>query len=174
MALTIHDAFVPGCIQMLTSVSGMIVKAQDHCIASDTSFESLARARLAPDMWPCSRQIQQVAHHSLGAVDGVRRGVFRPALDEPPEDCASLKAMVADALTQLESLDPAELDGLADNDMRFEFGTTRLDFTVTNFLLSFSIPNIYFHAATAYDILRNCGVNLGKIDFLGRPRIKQP
>lgn len=174
MALTIHEAFVPGCMQMLASVSGVIDKAQEHCTANDTSFESLARAALAPDMWPFSRQVQQVAHHSLGAINGVRSGVFRPALDVPPEDFASLKAMVADALAQLESLDPAELDGLADNDMRFEFGTRRLDFTVTNFLLSFSTPNVYFHAATAYDILRNCGVHLGKADFLGRPRIKHP
>ena len=75
-------------------------------------------------------------------------------------------------MAELRLIDPAELDGLVGRDMRFEFGTRRMDFTAEDFLLSFSLPNFYFHATTAYDVLRNQGLPLGKMDFIGAVRLK--
>jgi len=72
----------------------------------------------------------------------------------------------------LEQVDPAEINGFLGRDMRFEFGERRLDFTAENFLLSFSQPHFFFHATTAYDILRNNGLTIGKRDFMGKTRVK--
>ncbi|MDE2052181.1 MAG: DUF1993 family protein, partial [Gammaproteobacteria bacterium] len=79
---------------------------------------------------------------------------------------------VAATLSALEAIEPAEIESFVGRDMRFEAGNHRLEFTAEDFLLSFALPNFYFHAATAYDILRWKGVPLGKRDFMGRLRLK--
>lgn len=79
---------------------------------------------------------------------------------------------IAEAIALLDTVKPAELDSMTDYDMRFEFDQMVLDFTVEGFLLTFSLPNFYFHATTAYNILRHQGPPLGKRDYLGRPHRK--
>jgi hypothetical protein len=102
----------------------------------------------------------------------VRKGVFSPDTTPPPDTFAALKTRIVETLATLEAIEPAEVDTYVGRDMRFVFGDRRLDFTAEDFLLSFSQPNFYFHAATTYDILRWKGVDLGKRDFIGRPRVK--
>ena len=77
------------------------------------------------------------------------------------------------AVASLEAIDRETFDALAEKDTQFAFGETRMPFTGANFLLSFAQPNFYFHATTAYAILRAQGVKLGKRDFMGMPRIKR-
>jgi len=89
-----------------------------------------------------------------------------------PETFEGLKARIDGALTGLAALDPAKVDGLVGRDVRFSFRDNHMDFTAENFLLSFSQPNFYFHATTAYDILRWKGLPIGKRDFSGKPRLK--
>src|SRR5207248_906668 len=114
----------------------------------------------------------ECAHHSARAIEGVRAGVFRPEIDPAPTDFASLHQEIAEAIGTLEAVDPAEIDAMIGRDMRFEFGTRRMDFTVEDFLLTFSLPNFYFHSASAYGILRNLGLPVGKLDYLGKLRLK--
>jgi hypothetical protein len=109
---------------------------------------------------------------SIYSIEGVRKGVFSPDLSPWQDSFAGLKDQVSQALTTLAQIDPAEIDGFLGKDMRFEFGERRLDFTAENFLLSFSQPNFFFHATTAYDILRHKGLAIGKRDFIGKPRVK--
>ncbi|MGO9946372.1 MAG: DUF1993 family protein [Steroidobacteraceae bacterium] len=90
----------------------------------------------------------------------------------PPQEFAALKARIVETLAALEAVDAAEIDSFVGRDMRFAFGDRHIDFTAENFLLSFSQPNFYFHATTAYDILRAKGVQIGKRDFLGKTRKK--
>jgi hypothetical protein len=132
----------------------------------------LIQARLAADMLPLAYQVKSTAVHSLGAIEGVRKGVFSPDMAPPPETFAALKTRIADTLAALRAIDAAEIDGFVGRDMRFAFGERTMDFTAENFLLSFSQPNFYFHATTAYDILRWKGLQIGKRDFMGRPRLK--
>ncbi|MGH8261001.1 MAG: DUF1993 family protein, partial [Steroidobacteraceae bacterium] len=108
----------------------------------------------------------------LGAIEGVRRGIFSPDMTPPPDSFAALNARVAETLAALEAIKPAEVDGFSGRDMCFAFGERRVNFTAENFLLSFSLPQFYFHASTAYDILRWKGVQIGKRDFLGQLRSK--
>jgi hypothetical protein len=117
--------------------------------------------------------VKAVAEHSQGAIEGVRAGVYSPSLDPWPESLAGLKAKLGAAEAFLAGLDPAEVEGFVGRDMRFEFRERRMDFDAEHFLLSFAQPNFYFHATTAYDILRARGFGIGKGDFIGIPRIRR-
>jgi hypothetical protein len=97
--------------------------------------------------------------------------VFSPDLTTPPDSFDGLRSALAKARTELEALSEDEMEGFIGQPMRFEMRDFRLPFTAENFLLSFSQPNYYFHAATAYDILRMKGVPLGKRDFMGALRL---
>lgn len=158
--------------QILPRIGQLIVKAEDHCTATALEPADITDARLAPDMWPFAKQIFECGHHSARAIEGVRKGVFNPEIEPAPADFASLHQQIADAIAVVESVEPGELDGISAQDMKFEFGTMSMPFTVEDFLLSFTLPNFYFHATTAYAILRNQGLPLGKVDYLGKLRIK--
>ena len=130
----------------------------------------LTTARLADDMWPFAKQVSEAAHHSSRALAGVRAGLFRPEIDRVPSDFAWLRSHIAEAVAALQDIDPGELDAIADRDMRFEFGSFQVGFTVSDFLLSLCLPNFHFHVTTAYAILRHGGVKIGKLDYPGKMR----
>ena len=123
-------------------------------------------------MLPLAFQIASVAHHSIGAIEGVKAGVSGPPGAMAATTYADLQKIIADAQTALRALTPDEVNGLAGKDVVFEMGAMKLPFTAEGYLLSFSLPNFYFHASTAYDILRANGVPLGKRYFLGAMKMK--
>ena len=124
-------------------------------------------------MRPFRFQMQQVAFHSAGAIEAMRGGVLTFASERPQHDYAGLQALVAKAAADLRAVDPAEVNGFEGKDVAFRVpGRDDRVFTAEGFLLSFSLPNFHFHAATAYDILRLKGVPVGKLDFMGALRLK--
>lgn len=171
MTISLHAATIPSYLQVLRSVSGLVGKARAFGEEHGVAEAELLDARLAPDMLPFAYQVKSTAVHSLGAIEGVHQGVFRPDRSPPPDSFAALEERIAQTLAALERVTPAELDGMVGREVIFELGESRLPFTVENFLLSFSQPNFYFHATTAYDILRWKGVPLGKRDYLGKMRL---
>lgn len=173
MAFSLYAATVPNYQQILGSLSGLIDKAQAFCSEKSIAPADIIEARLAPDMLPFAYQVKSAAVHSLGAIEGVRKGVFSPDTTTPPDTFAALTARIAATLAALEAIDPSEIEGFIGRDMRFQFGDRHVDFTAEDFLLSFSQPNFFFHATTAYDILRWKGVPIGKRDFIGRLRRKK-
>jgi uncharacterized protein len=173
MTLSLYAATVPAYRQILGAVSGLLRTAQAFCTERGIDPPELIQARLAADMQPFAYQVKSTAVHSLGAIEGVRKGVFSPDTTPPPETFAALEDRISATLSALEAIEPAEVESFIGRDMRFEFGTRRIEFTAEEFLLSFSQPNFYFHAATAYDILRFRGVPIGKRDFMGRLRLKR-
>jgi hypothetical protein len=173
MAFSLYAATVPTYLQILGSVAGLLGKAEAFCAEKAIAPEELIQARLAPDMLPLAYQVKSSAVHSLGAIEGVRRGVFSPDTTTPPQTFVALQARIAETLAALEAITASEVDGFMGRDMRFAFGERHIDFTAEDFLLSFSQSNFYFHAATTYDILRWKGVPLGKRDFMGRLRLKK-
>lgn len=172
MSISLYAATIPSYRQTLGAVSGLLRTAQAFCAEKRMEASELIQARLAPDMLPFAYQVKSTAVHSLGAIEGVRRGVFSPDRTPPPETFAALEARVADTLSALEAIQSSEIESFIGRDMRFESGNHRLEFTAEDFLLSFSLPNFYFHAATAYDILRWKGAPIGKRDFMGRLRLR--
>jgi uncharacterized protein len=169
---SLYAATVPSYQQILGAVSGLLDKAEMYCATESLAPSEIIQARLAQDMLPFAYQVKSTVVHSIGSIEGVRRGVFSPDMTPPPETFVALKARVDEALAALAAIRSAEVDGFIGKDMRFSFGERNIDFTAEDFLLSFSQPNFYFHATTAYDILRWKGVTIGKRDFMGKPRMK--
>jgi hypothetical protein len=170
MPLSLHAAFIPSALQILDSVLALVVKAEAHCKEQGLEPALLLDARLAADMKPFAYQISSCAWHSAQAIAGVRAGMFAPDFSPPPADFAGLRDCLARAREALVVVTEQEMEAVIGKPMRFEVGSYRLDFTAEDFLLSFSQPNFYFHAATAYDILRAQGLAIGKLDFLGQMR----
>src|SRR5258706_7548720 len=173
MTFSLYAATIPSYRQILGAVAGLLDKAESFCTEQGVAADDIVQARFAEDMLPFAYQVKSTAVHSLGAIEGVRKGVFSPDTTPPPEDFAALKTRIAETLAALEAIQAAEVDGFIGRDMRFAFGDRHIDFTAEDFLLSFSQPNFYFHAVTAYDILRWKGVPIGKRDFTGKTRRKK-
>jgi hypothetical protein len=172
MAISFYDASVANYVQIVGALTGVLEKGLKHCREADIDPETIVETRLFPDMLPFSFQIHSVAHHSLGAIAGIKKGKFGPPGPMGAHSYAEQQNVLADTLSALKKLTPADVDALESNEVIFEAGTLRMPFTATGFLLSFSLPNFFFHATTAYDILRSKGVPLGKRDFMGMPRMK--
>lgn len=176
MPVSLHAATVLSWHQTLGAVAGVIAKAEAFCKEKSLTPSELIQARLAPDMLPFAYQVKSTTVHSIGAIEAVRRGVFSPDMTPPPDTFAGLNARIAETQRALQAVTAAEVESFIGRDMRFEVrfegGERRIDFTAENFLLSFAMPNFYFHATTAYDILRAKGVQIGKRDFMGALRSK--
>lgn len=173
MPLSLHAAFVPSALQMLGATRRLVDKAEGWCGEQGCAEGELVGARLIDDMLAFDYQVKSVAVHTQGAAEGVRAGVFEPDNAPPPASFDALRARLDDATAALEALDETEMEGWIGRPMRFQMRERGMDFTAEDFLLSFSQPNFYFHAATAYDILRMKGVELGKRDYMGRLRIQR-
>lgn len=173
MTFSLYDAVVPSNLQILAAVDALLDKAAAFCLKQGIAEADLIDARLAPDMLPFGYQVKSCAIHSIGGIEGVRAGTFSPDRSAWPTTFAELHTVLQGAIASLNAIDRETFDALADSDTQFAFGETKMPFTGANFLLSFSQPNFYFHATTAYGILRAQGVELGKRDFLGMPRLKR-
>ena len=173
MAISLYDVTVASFLQVLGGVAGFLDKGLAHCQAKNISLPELLETRLYPDMLPFRFQLVAVAHHSANAIEGAKAGVFKPPTGPINQDYAGLKAVVADARARLEKLSRDDVDKLEGKDVVFQLGDFKIPFTAENFLMSFSMPNLHFHATTAYDILRMKGAPLGKRDYMGAMRVKR-
>jgi uncharacterized protein len=172
MTFSLYAATVPSYLQILGAVAGLLGKAEAFCTEKGIQPLDIIQARLAEDMHPFAYQVKSTAVHSLGAIEGVRKGVFSPDTTPLPNTFPALNARIAETITALEAIDAAEVDSFVGRDMRLSFGDRHIDFAAEDFLLSFSQPNFYFHATTTYSILRWKRVPIGKRDFMGRTRRK--
>src|ERR1700740_2307165 len=141
MAFSLYAATIPSYQQILGAVAALLGTAEAYCTEKGLPFEDIIQARLAADMLPFAYQVKSTAVHSLGAIEGVRKGIFSPDMTPPPGDFAALKTRIADTIASLEAIDADELDGFVGRDMRFAFRDRQIEFTAENFLLSFSQPN---------------------------------
>ena len=171
MAISLYDVSVANFIQTVGAVSAFLDKGLAWAKENGHDPEALVETQLAGDMLPFRFQIASVVHHSAGAIAGVKAGVFRPP-GAVEGDYAALQASVAAALADLKAQSRDEIDALEGKDVVFKLGERGLPFTAENFLMTFSLPNLHFHATTAYDILRQKGAPLGKRDYLGGMRLK--
>lgn len=173
MSFTLYTAVVPPFQKLLTNVRELLNKAEAHCTAQGIAPEEIIQASLAPDMLPFAYQVKSTTVHSIGAIEGVRNGLFSPDMTPPDDNFPALAKRVEGALAALAALKPDEINGLTGRPMRFEVRGHRADFSAEEFLLMFSVPNFYFHATTAYDILRMKGLAIGKIDYIGPISLKK-
>jgi uncharacterized protein len=171
MAISLYDISVDRYLQTLGAVSGVLKKGAEYAKEKNLSLAEIVQTRLRLDMKPFQFQVISVHHHSWGAIKGIREGVFSPPPSMPEIDYAGLQGLVDTATSELQAVSREEVNAMEGKAMKFKAGDFEIPFTAANFIMSFSLPNFYFHATTTYDILRMAGVPLGKIDFLGQMRI---
>ena len=171
MALSLYDLCVPQYLQILGATEGFLAKAKQHFVDNKQDPNDIVDAKLAPDMLPFRFQVVAVAHHSLGALQAIKSGQSGPPAPSTA-DYAGLQKLVADAKEAVQKTTPADVNACAGKDVTFQVRDTKIPFTAEGYIQSFSLPNFYFHATTAYDLLRSKGVPVGKRDFLGRMTLK--
>lgn len=171
MQLTFYDVSIPCYQQMLDSTASILEKGQQHAAANDMTLEEISNYRLHESMLPFSFQIISVWHHSLGAIKGMREGLFMPPPDKPGIDYAGLRGLIGEAQDAMAAETQDSMEALSGEHMLFRFGNNEVPFTTDNFLATFSKPNVYFHTTTAYAMLRQLGVPLGKLDYLGNMKV---
>lgn len=165
--MSFHDAVVPAYLQMLNSLTGLLSKAEAHCAAKKIDPSVLLGSRLFPDMLPLSKQIQLVSDF---AAKGCARLTHSdvPSMPDTETSFAELKQRLAITIDYVKSFKPEQFEGADTRDVTFPSGPNK---TTTlkgqQFLSAFSLPNFYFHCATAHGILRHNGVEIGKRDFMG-------
>ena len=150
----------PNCLGKPTHLS------EAHAGNRKIDPEVLLNYRLAPDMLPFVRQIQIAADLAKGAAARLA-GVEVPRHDDTEKTFADLKARLAKTVAFVQSFKPDDIDGSEDREIRLTLGEHTMNFKGQPYLVHFVMPNFYFHCTTAYDILRHCGVELGKRDFIG-------
>ena len=170
MPLTLYDAFVPSCRQILGGMHGILDKAETHCVEHGHDPSELIEARLSDTMWNLPWHVRAVWVHSAFVIGLLPSGEFSPDFTELPGDWNAMRATITRSLDELAQVPPEQLEECSDKTIGFVLGGKRLmEFTGQNFLLGFSQPNFYFHATTFYDLLRMKGVPLGKRDYMGNP-----
>jgi hypothetical protein len=165
--MSFYDATVPAFLQILTSLSGLLTKAEAHCAAKNIQPEVLLSARLYPDMLPLSKQIQLASDFATKGCARVTHSEV-PSTPDTEKTFEELKQRLAKTIAYVNGLKPAQFDGADSRDVKFPAGPDRtMTLKGQQFISHFAFPNFYFHAATAHGILRHNGVEIGKRDFLG-------
>ncbi len=167
VTFSLFDAFVTPIILRLDACLLQIAKAQVHCKAEATPEDDFLEVRFAPDMLPFSFQIKAMTMHSRWAVECLREGVFQSLKAPAPTTFAEAKDCLSATAAWMRQLERDDMDGLAEKPVRYQGARMHGDFDGAYFLMNFSVPNFYFHATTAYDLLRWKGVPIGKFDYLG-------
>lgn len=167
MALSIYDASIPWFLHALGNLGNVLDKAAAHCEQEKIDPAVLLGSRLYPDMFPLTRQVQIMADVCKGC--GARlTGQEPPRFADNETTIAQLKTRLRDTAQFLGSLERAGFEGAEGRPVELKFPNMTLTFSDGwKYLQGFVLPNVYFHSATAYGILRHNGVRLGKGDFLG-------
>lgn len=186
MATPLYDLSVPTFLQTLRAMDGIMHRAAQHCAATGGDPEDFVSARLYPDMAPFYFQIEALRNHAVWGLQAVRTGVFEVPPLAGAVPFADLQAMIRDGVAALEGLVPDEVNRWADkhldiviyqpvdvdNATTSGWGPQTLALTPATYLLSYTLPNFYFHSVTAYNILRTRGVPIGKYHFQGQLRTR--
>jgi len=171
MSISLYDATVTNYLQVLKSTSAVLDKSKSFCKENGIDLSTIVETRLVEDMNPFQFQVISVVHHSLGALKGLDAGEFAPPAGYGDLDYAHLQDLVSQAISQVGSFDAETVNGWAGKTLTFKLGSNEIPFTAENYVMSFSLPNFYFHATTTYDVLRMKGVPLGKRDYIGAMRM---
>ena len=172
MSISLSDASLKTYRQLLPASLAIMKKAEKYFTDEGENLNDLAEMRLIEDMAPLTFQVFSVVHHSVGAIDALKTGEFAPP--KMPENLSfnGLIEMLENAEEKLNHFSDEDINTLSGKEVMFRMGQIEWAFTAEDFILSFSLPNFYFHVTTLYDMLRIKGLEIGKLDFAGTLRIK--
>lgn len=167
MNISMYNSSVPVMIKMLGNLEAILDKAIAHAAARKIDDSAFVEARLFPDMFTFARQIRIATDMSKGA--GARlAGIDIPKFEDNEKTLPELKARVRKAIDFLKTLTSTQIDGSEERAITITAGGKTLNFNGLDYLLTWVLPNFFFHVATAYNLLRHSGVEIGKMDFLGK------
>jgi uncharacterized protein len=165
--MSFYDATISAYLQILTSLSGLLAKAEAHCEARKIQPEVLLNARLYPDMYPFIRQIQLACDFAAKGAARLSHGEV-PSTPDTETSFAELRQRLSKTIDYLKTFKPEQFEGGDTKDVTFPTGpNTTATLKGQDFVNRISFPNFYFHAAIAHGLLRHNGVEIGKRDFLG-------
>jgi hypothetical protein len=168
MSLSMYQASIPVFTRMLGNLSAILDKAVVFAEVKKIEPEVLLNARLAPDMFPLVRQVQ-IATDSVKGCAARLAGVDIPSFPDTESSFAQLQERLQKTQAFLNGCSAAQIDGSETKQIVLNFPGQELKFSGQDYLVNFVLPNFYFHLTTAYAILRHNGLEVGKMDFLGRP-----
>lgn len=172
MSIKINQASLETYKQILPAALQILNKAKVHFEETGTDLEDIVQARLYEDMAPFSFQVFSIVHHSVGALNALKSGEFGPPNMPENLDFAALHSLLEEAANDLKNFSADEVDACSEQEVLFKMGSIEWPFSSESFILSFSLPNFYFHVTTMYDMLRMRGVSVGKLDFIGKMQLK--
>ena len=170
MSIKINQASLETYKQILPAALQILNKAKAHFEETGTDLEDIVQARLYEDMAPFSFQVFSIVHHSVGALNALKSGEFGPPNMPENLDFAALHSLLEEAVNDLKNFTADEIDACSEQEVLFKMGS--IEWPFRSFILSFSLPNFYFHVTTMYDMLRMRGVSVGKLDFIGKMQLK--
>ena len=170
MPVSMSALSVPAFVQGLEALASTLEKAEAYAAERKIDEAALLQARVFPDMFPMVRQVQIATDTAKGAVARLG-GAPVPSFPDDETTFAALRARVAKTLDFVKSVPAAAIDGSETKEVSIKGRTSTMTFTGEDYLLSFALPNFYFHLATAYGLLRNAGLAIGKRDYLGAIRL---
>lgn len=166
MSFSMYEASVPVFTQILNSLAAIIDKAETHANAKNIDPAALLQARLYPDMFPFLRQIQVAADFAKGCSARLA-GVEVPRYEDTEKSFADLRERIARTLAFINDLPRDAIEASDQRDIVTGSGAKVREFKGQDYLVHYALPHFYFHATTAYALLRHNGVEIGKKDFVG-------
>ncbi len=166
-ALSMSQASIPAFEQMLASLLKVLEKGEAYATARKIDPSVLLSTRLFPDMFALTRQVQITCDFAKNTA-GRLAGVELPKFADEEKTFEELKARIAKTLDFIHSLDTKAIDASAHRDIAFKLGPRDISLRGDVYLLQFALPNFYFHHSMTYAILRHCGVEIGKMDYMGK------
>ncbi|WP_337883663.1 DUF1993 domain-containing protein [Chromobacterium haemolyticum] len=166
MSVSMYQASVPALIRGLNNLSAILDKAAADAAARNIAPDVLLNARLAPDMFALTRQVQIASDSAKGCAARLA-GVDVPSYADDEASFADLQQRIAKTMAFLQGFNAAQIDGSETREVVLKVRGDEIRFSGQNYLLGFVLPNFYFHLTAAYAILRHNGVPLGKMDYLG-------
>jgi uncharacterized protein len=166
MSLNMYQASIPVFIRMLGSLSAILDKAMAHAEAKKIDPSIFFNARLTPDMYPLSRQVQ-IATDMVKGCAARLAGIDVPSYEDNETTFADLQARIAKTVVFLQSVSAEQINGSEERKVTLKLRDREVNFIGQPYMLDFVLPNLYFHITTTYGILRHNGVELGKMDYLG-------
>lgn len=165
MSLSLYDASIPGYLRMLRNVGALMDKAEAWAGEQGLPLEPVLEARLAPDMFPLTRQVQIVTDAAKGGAARLA-GMEPPSFPDTEATWAELRARLEKTVAFVEGVKREDVDGQEERTIELKFPGRTMTFTGRDFLFNFSLPNFHFHVTVVYALLRAQGVPLGKMDYL--------
>lgn len=166
MSLSMYQASIPVFIKGLNNIAAILHKAAAYAESKKIDPAVLLNSRLAPDMFPLTRQIQ-IATDSVKGCAARLAGIEVPSYQDTESTLDELQARISKTIDFLETVTAAQIDGSEQKAVTLKLRGKDVNFTGQDYLLSFVLPNFYFHCTTTYNILRHNGLDIGKTDFLG-------